>query len=122
MRILIFLVMSWFMSKRIPLIFLSFFFFTLAIAQSNQSNWKLVWSDEFNEKGYLDTTIWSKIPRGAVHWKRYMSDYDSCYAVKEGNLVLRGILNETLKNDTAPYITGGVCTKGRNLFFFFLKL
>lgn len=92
------------------------FSFVFMSAQANRSKWKLVWSDEFNEKGYLDTTVWSKIPRGAVHWKRYMSDYDSCYAVKDGNLVLRGILNETLKNDTAPYITGGVCTKGKNLF------
>lgn len=90
--------------------------FVFMSAQSNRSKWKLVWSDEFNEKGYLDTAIWSKIPRGAVHWKRYMSDCDSCYAVKDGNLILRGILNETLKNDTAPYITGGVCTKGKNLF------
>ncbi len=40
-----------------------------------------------------------------------MTDFDSCFAMRKGKLVLRGIANQTLPNDTAPYLTGGVYTK-----------
>ena len=54
--------------------------------------------------------------RGTSDWNNYMSYYDSCYAMQDGNLILRGIANHTQKNDTAPYLTGGVYTKGKKLF------
>ena len=103
------------MKTLVAFFLLSFLSFDI-FAQMNQDKWKLVWSDEFDLENVIDTTVWSKIPRGASPWKRYMSDYDSCYSVKNGNLILRGIVNSVLKNDTAPYLTGGVYTKGRNLF------
>ncbi|MEG1564541.1 MAG: glycoside hydrolase family 16 protein, partial [Bacteroides sp.] len=59
---------------------------------------------------------WSKIPRGGSDWNNYMSDFDSCYAMQAGNLVLRGIVNHSLPNDTAPYLTGGVYTKDKVSF------
>ena len=46
-----------------------------------------------------------------------MSYYDSCYAMQDGNLILRGIANHTQKNDTAPYLTGGVYTKGKKTVY-----
>ena len=45
-----------------------------------------------------------------------MTDFDSCYAMREGKLVLRGIVNQVQPNDTAPYLTGGVYTKGKKAF------
>lgn len=45
-----------------------------------------------------------------------MTDFDSCYAMRKGKLVLRGIVNHTQRNDTAPYLTGGVYTKGKKAF------
>ena len=46
-----------------------------------------------------------------------MTDFDSCFAMRKGKLVLRGIAsNQTLPNDTAPYLTGGVYTKGQEAF------
>lgn len=42
-----------------------------------------------------------------------MSDFDSCYTMRDGNLVLRGLVNYSLPADTAPFITGGVYTKGK---------
>lgn len=81
-------------------------------------DWKLVWEDDFNGKT-LDTAQWSKIPRGKSDWNRHMSDYDALYAVRDGNLVLRGIQNNgTVPNDTAPYLTGGVFTKDKKTFGF----
>lgn len=86
--------------------------------QSRQENdgWKLVWSDEFDRESIIDTLIWSKIPRGRSPWKKYMTNCDSCYAIKDGNLILRGIANYGWENDSVPYLTGGVYTKGKNLF------
>ena len=42
-----------------------------------------------------------------------MSDFDSLYYMRNGNLVLRGIQNLTQPQDTAPFLTGGVYTKGK---------
>lgn len=85
--------------------------------ESDDGKWTLVWEDDFKGKE-IDTTKWAKIPRGKSDWNNYMSDYDELYAVKDGNLVLRGIQNNVLPNDTAPFITGGVYTKDKQTFGF----
>lgn len=77
--------------------------------------WTLVWEDDFKGK-QLDTTQWAKIPRGKSDWNKYMSDYDGLYVVEDGNLVLRGIQNNILPNDTAPFLTGGIYTKDKRTF------
>ena len=81
--------------------------------QSGSAEWKLVWEENFDQVEHFDELTWSKIPRGTSDWNNYMSAFDSCYAMREGNLVLRGLVNYTLPNDTAPYLTGGVYTKGK---------
>ena len=81
--------------------------------QRGKAGWNLVWEENFDQLAHFDERTWSKIPRGTSDWNNYMSDFDSCYAMREGNLVLRGIANHTLPNDTAPYLTGGVYTKGK---------
>lgn len=98
--------------------------FLLAVVSCNQAKtksddgkWTLVWEDDFKGKE-IDTTKWAKIPRGKSDWNNYMSDYDELYAVRDGNLVLRGIQNTVLPNDTAPFLTGGVYTKGKKTFGF----
>ncbi len=73
---------------------------------------KLVWEENFDQES-LDTTKWSKIPRGGADWNRHMSDYDSCYALRDGKLVLRGINNTSVATDTSKYLTGGVYTKNK---------
>lgn len=80
------------------------------------SGWALTWEENFNQKRSFDANIWSKIPRGKSDWNNYMTDFDSCFAMRKGNLILRGIVNHTQKNDTAPYLTGGVYTKGKKAF------
>ena len=80
------------------------------------AGWSLVWEENFNQRKDFDSQVWSKIPRGKSDWNNYMTDFDSCYAMRKGKLVLRGIVNQTLPNDTAPYLTGGVYTKGKKAF------
>ena len=81
--------------------------------QPKQATWQLVWEENFDQTEHFDEATWSKIPRGTSPWNKYMSDFDSCYAMENGNLVLRGLINYSLPTDTAPYITGGVYTKGK---------
>ena len=93
-----------------------------ATSCERQDGWQLVWEEEFawpaDSLGYGVQCggDWSKIRRGDCHWNNYMSDYDSCYALRDGCIVLRGIRNNSLANDTAPYLTGGVTTKWRRSF------
>lgn len=71
------------------------------------------WEENFDVDGVIDTTYWTKIGRGTADWNNYMSDYDSLFEVKDGNLVLHGIQNTVLPDDTAAYLTGGIFTKNK---------
>ena len=79
--------------------------------------WKLVWEENFDKDGKIDETVWSKIPRGSSDWNRHMSDHDALYDVKDGNLILRGMVNPGLPGDSAPFITGGIYTKDKKGFY-----
>ncbi|ADV42738.1 glycoside hydrolase family 16 protein [Bacteroides helcogenes] len=75
----------------------------------------LVWKETFSGR-QLDSSRWSRIPRGNADWCNYMSMDDSCFDMRKGKLVLKGIRNRHLPNDTAPYLTGGVYTKHKVTF------
>lgn len=77
--------------------------------------WQLVWEENF-DGNEIDTTIWSKIPRGGSDWNKYMSFHDTLFSVTNGNLILRGMPNTFIPTDTAPFLTGGVYTKGKKTF------
>ena len=78
----------------------------------------LEWQEEFNQTGSFDEKTWTKIPRCTRAWDKYMSNYDSLYAMRDGKLILRGIKNTNQPNDTARYITGGLYTKDKMNFGF----
>ena len=95
-------------------------FFFSATAKSRRSpgdGWELVWEDNF--RGHKLSYVWSKIPRmpPCPEWNKYMSTDDRLFKVKGGKLTLYGIVNDILPNDTAHYLTGGVWTKNRKLFY-----
>jgi beta-glucanase (GH16 family) len=79
--------------------------------------WKVVWEENFDKDGVIDEAVWSKIPRGRADWQRHMSDYDALYDVKDGNLILRGMVNPGLPDDTASFVTGGIYTKDKKGFY-----
>lgn len=106
--------------KQIIFIFLFESIFLIAWGQQIVKNphWKLIWAEEFEQKDQIfDTLIWSKIPRGKSDWNNYMSELDTCYALKDGKLILRGMKNPAPERDTATYITGGIYTKGKYHFY-----
>ncbi|MCF2659636.1 glycoside hydrolase family 16 protein [Parabacteroides distasonis] len=99
--------------RRYDLIGLISLFCLLAACTPSQPEWRLVWEENFDQIKGFDPAVWSKIPRGTADWNNYMSDFDSLYEMRNGNLVLRGIQNLTQPQDTAPFLTGGVYTKGK---------
>ena len=78
-------------------------------------DWKLVWEDAF-DKGTLDTTKWTKIPKNNADWGNYMTSDSKCYDISDGILTLKGIVNTDSLSDSRPYLTGGIYTKGKFAF------
>ena len=94
-------------------------FFTSLVSCSSQKGkdgWRLVWEDEFEGTAF-DTATWSKIPRWHPEWAQHMSDNEACYEMRNGNLVLKGIMNPDRTKDTLAYITGGLYTKYKRAFY-----
>ena len=86
-----------------------------ACTEKQASNdWVLVWEDEFEGETF-DESVWSKIPRGHSDWNDQMDENDACFEFKNGNVILKGIVNPN-ENDTIGYITGGLQTKGKKSF------
>ena len=98
----------------VPIVALSLYAFKENSVE--EPEWKIVWEENFDIDGVIDTTIWSKIPRGKVDWNNYMSDADVLFDVKDGNLILSGIVNPDTTIDKVPYITGGIFTKDNKGF------
>lgn len=75
-------------------------------------SYKLLWKENFRGR-QIDERRWTKISRGTSDWNNYMSDHEGCYDVSNGKLTLLGVVNDVLPGDTAPYLTGGIYTKGK---------
>lgn len=88
--------------------------FTMACTDKlSPTKGNLVWEENFDS---LDESRWSKIPRGRSAWNKFMSSDDRLYDIRDGKLILRGIINPDKTTDTASYITGGVYTKDKVSF------
>jgi len=79
-----------------------------------QPEWKLIWEDDFAGKE-LDNSKWTLCKSGNADWCKTMSDDPRLLEVKDGVLNLRGIINDK-KDNTAPYLTAGVTSKGKYAF------
>ena len=76
---------------------------------TNNSDYNLVWSEEFNGNS-LDNTSWEIMGRGSAGYNNYFTSNPALYEVKDGCLTLRGIVNNIDPTDTAQYLTCGVRT------------
>ncbi|PTX18058.1 beta-glucanase (GH16 family) [Pontibacter mucosus] len=77
--------------------------------------WVLLWDDEFETDGAPDPAKWSFSGRKSPDWACYCADNPSTTFVKDGQLYLRGILNED-PADTAKYQTACIQTKDKFAF------
>lgn len=80
-----------------------------------KKQWKLVWEDNFDQPR-LDTSKWTMVPPGGSAWNKHMSADPRCYALRDGKLFLRGIINPDTLKDPRPFITGGIYSKGKFAF------
>ena len=87
----------------------------LTVSFQHQPKWQMVWEENFDSTE-LDTTVWTMIPRGKPDWQNTMSYDERCYELRDGQMILRGIINENLQKDSSPYLTGGIWTKGKKSF------
>ena len=94
------------MKRFLPIFLIIIGFIGFSNAQEHR-RYALVWHDEF-DSGVLDETVWSKIPRSKPDWAIHMSSHDTLYAFEDGDLVLRGMVNDFLPDDEASFLTGGV--------------
>ena len=103
---------------------LKLFVLTLAAAawasaepHSSPVGWKLIWSDEFDRAGGIDTTKWSPCERGKADWNDTMTGDPRCFELKGGRIQLRGIANDGKDPaDKAAFLTGGLTSKGKFSF------
>ena len=104
------------MKKSLFIFLILIYFVKLSSAQEHR-RYALIWNDEFNSS-VLDDKVWSKIKRSNAEWAVHMSPHDTLYAFEDGDLVLRGMVNDFLPQDKAPFLTGGVWGKFKKTFGF----
>ncbi|HPE75723.1 MAG TPA: glycoside hydrolase family 16 protein [Draconibacterium sp.] len=80
-----------------------------------KQDWEVVWQDDFNNPE-LDTTKWTKIPPNNADWGKHMTKDPKCYAIENGKIHLKGILNPDTISDHRPFLTGGIYTKAKFAF------
>ncbi|MCR5435289.1 MAG: glycoside hydrolase family 16 protein [Bacteroidaceae bacterium] len=83
---------------------------------AHRPGWELVWEEEF--RGHKLSDVWTRIPRfpNPPEWNKYMSMDDRLFKIRRGKLILMGLNNDYLPEDTAHFLTGGVYTRGKLLF------
>lgn len=86
-----------------------------AVSCTHTPGWELVWEDNF-ESGTIDGEVWSRISRGTADWADTQTPDDRCYDFRNGNLILKGIVNDNRQADTAAFLTGGIWSKGKKAF------
>ena len=104
------------MKKTAILLFLTIFAFDNQLISQN-NRWILNWNDEFNANE-IDMRFWSKIYRSQAEWAQLMTSDSALYDLQDGQLVLKGIKNDILPNDKAPYLTGGLWSWNKRSFGF----
>lgn len=75
---------------------------TVTVTQSRV--WKLLWEDNFNSDGPVNTANWTLQARGTSDWKMYMTPSEELAFVKGGNLILKA------RKTSSGYETSGVAS------------
>lgn len=91
---------------------------TMMKAQKNEVNYKLVFSDEFNQPNgsQPDAAKWVSSKRYWSTWNRWISNNKKVAYIKNGKLILRAIPNAIEKADTAKMLTGALETMNKFSF------
>ena len=84
-------------------------------APETDSEWELVFSDEFNAGDYTQPVDekWMRCQRYGATWNRWLSDSEEVIYLQNGDLVARAIPNPDQESDPVPMITGGIKSNKR---------
>ena len=83
--------------------------------QCGKYAWKLAWMDGFDGPA-LDTTAWTRVPRGPSDWNNTMSLREDLVRLEDGQLILRGMVNPDTTAEASRIITAGVTTARKRFF------
>ena len=94
---------------------LMFFSADTTSLKAQETEWMLVFSDEFNQPdgSQPDSTKWNRAGRNTSQWARWNSNSDKVVYIKNGSLVCRAVPNRWELADTAKMLTGGVNTMNK---------
>lgn len=95
--------------KRIAILFL------LILVSCGKGPWKLEWMDDFNGTA-LDTTAWTRVPRGPHDWNNTMSLRKDLVRFEDGQIVLLGQVNGDTLQDPSRVVSAGITTAGKRAF------
>ena len=70
-------------------------------------SWKLIWNEESTKSGSIGL-FGVTTPRQNSNWNDTMTDDEELYDMKDGRVVLYGRDNIDNKEDSSPYLTGGL--------------
>lgn len=81
---------------------------TISVSQNRQ--WKLVWEDDFNTDGPVNSDKWTLVTKGTADWKKYMTPSPELAFVQGGNLILKA------RKTGAGYETSGITSANKYHF------
>ena len=84
-------------------------------AKKEDSEWKLVFRDEFNaaDGTQPNNNKWIRCSRETATWNRWLSDSKEVIYLQGGDLVARAIPNPDKADDPVDMITGGIKSMGK---------
>lgn len=82
----------------------------LLLSSCVQSEWSMVWNDEFEQDGAPDASKWIYVEAGKSDWNRFCVTEETTVAIESGKLCLRGVCADSI------YKTGGVRSTGKFAF------
>ncbi len=76
-----------------------------ACSATDDSTWKLAFSDEFDEEE-IDDTKWTLRNRASAVWNRFISDNPNVTFIEDGSLVCRACKNVYDSSDDSEFLSG----------------
>lgn len=80
-----------------------------------RKKWKLVWEENFDGTT-LDRSVWGDYGRCSAGPGRYYNNTPDVLQVRDGNLILKGIVNTGADAAKYPYKSASIQTKGKKKF------
>ena len=77
--------------------------------------WTLAWTEDFDGPTLQEST-WTRVEKGTANWDDMMSLRSDLVRIEDGQLVLLGKVNDGTGEDTTPFVTGGIHSKGKKSF------